>query len=553
LLVETGKDNFWSGWIMDGDKYKWQVTATDQCGHSAVSDLSYFEVQDATLNVAVTRPAEGDSWAGNSTKTIMWTTERLDSFSSGFGATGDEIITVDISYSTDGGATTWNPIATGQPEDGVFSWSVPGINSDNCLIKAVASDGYGKTGVGYSGIFSIVTADTVDPTVTVISPNGGEDFTGGSTEDITWTASDDVGVTSVDLYFSFDGGVSWPVIATGLTSSPYSWTVPGVNSDMCLVKAVAFDAAGNSAADMSNSVFTVTTAAPDVKAPVVTVNRPVGGETFAGGSQEFILWSATDDVSAQGNIGITIYYKVGTGTWIEITFDGVNDGEYKWDVPEENSTQCLIKVVATDEALNTGFDVSNEFAIVTEAVVVPVTSYNITLYDGWNLVSLPLIPTSTNITDVLAGISGAGNVTQVWAYDPTLMPGDPWLSYYPWIAWSLNELQEMNDGVGYWVVMDGAGILTVNGQVMPGPGELPPMYDVYEGWNLGGMKSITTRAHDDYLANVYGKYTVIWGYDTDADSYDLVFPSPPGSGVLTPGSGFWIWMTEDGIIVPTGY
>ena len=45
----------------------------------------------------------------------------------------------------------------------------------------------------------------------------------------------------------------------------------------------------------------------------------------------------------------------------------------------------------------------------------------------------------------------------------------------------------------------------------------------------------------------------IYGTYTDADNYDLVFPSPPGRGVLTPGSGYWVWMTEDGMIIPTGY
>jgi len=369
LLVETG-DNFWSGWIMDNDKYKWQVTATDSCGHSAVSDLSYFEVQDTYLNVSVDAPVAGDSFAGGSTTTIIWSTIRNDSFA-GFGATGDEEIEVALSYSLNSG-TSWTSIAIGQDATGSLAWIVPTENSANCLIKAVASDGYGNEGVGIGGPFSIVTADTVDPTITVDSPNGGESYAGGDSQTIGWTASDDVGVTSVNLYLSSNGGVDWAVVALDEPDdSTYTWKVPAINSVQCLVKAVAFDAAGNSAEDTSNEVFTITTAAPDVKAPVVTVNRPVGGETFAGGSQEFILWSATDDVTAQGDIGILLYYKVGTGSWIEITaFDGINDGEYKWDVPEINSDQCLVKVVATDKASNVGSDVSdNEFAIITGVVV----------------------------------------------------------------------------------------------------------------------------------------------------------------------------------------
>jgi len=345
LLADTGKDNFWSGWIMDGDKYKWQVTATDSCGNSATSEASYFEVQDTYLDVSVDAPMTGDSFPCDSTTTIIWSTERDDSFA-GFGASGDEEIEVALYYSTNSG-TDWTSIATGQAATGSIAWAVPAaVNSDQCLIKAVASDGYGNEGVGISGLFSIV----------------------------------------------------------------------------CIVE-------------------------PDL-----------------------------------------------------------------------------------------------------------VTSYNITLNEGWNLISLPLIPTSNNISAVLAGAFGTGNITQVWAYDPSLLPGDAWLSYYTFLPWSANELKEMNDGVGYWIVVQGGtATLTINGQCMPDPGEVPPMYDVYAGWNLIGMKSLATRAHDVYLANVSGMYTVIWAYDTVSGNYELVYaPGGAGSGVMNPGEGFWIYMQADGVIVPTG-
>jgi hypothetical protein len=345
LLVDTGKDSFWSGWIMDGDKYKWQVTATDSCGISATSEASYFEVQDTYLDVSVDAPMTGDSFACNSTTTIIWSTTRDDSFA-GFGASGDEEIEVALYYSTNSG-TDWTSIATGQAATGSIAWAVPAaVNSNQCLIKAVASDGYGNEGIGISGLFSIV----------------------------------------------------------------------------CIVE-------------------------PDL-----------------------------------------------------------------------------------------------------------VTSYNITLNEGWNLVSLPLIPTSNNISAVLAGAFGTGNITQVWAYDPGLLPADAWLSYYTFLPWSANELKEMNDGVGYWIVVQGGtATLTINGQCMPDPPEVPPMYNVYAGWNLIGMKSLAARSHADYLANVAGQYTIIWAYDTVGGSYELVYsPSGAGSGVMNPGDGFWIYMQTDGIIVPTG-
>ena len=220
------------------------------------------------------------------------------------------------------------------------------------------------------GAFSIVPpTDTTDPTVAVTSPNGGESYAGGDTQNITWTAADNVAVTSVDLYVSSNGGTDWAVVALGeANDGTYTWTVPAINSVQCLVKAVAFDAAGNSAEDVSNAVFTIAT---DSNAPVVTVNRPVGGETFAGNSQEFILWNATDDVSAQGDISIGLYYKIGTGSWIQIATGEDNDGAYKWMVPTVNSSQVLVKVEATDEAGNVGSaDSDNEFTIVTVVVAI---------------------------------------------------------------------------------------------------------------------------------------------------------------------------------------
>lgn len=383
-LVDTGKDNFWCGPIMDGN-YKWQVTASDSCNNSATSEIWYFGVQESAIAVTVTSPNGGEVLSANGTAAITWDAAYADRYEGGFGSSQDDLL-ADISYSSDSGAT-WETIATDEPNDGVYAWTVPMVGSNQCLVMVTVSDDLGNDGVDTSNsVFSIVLpSDTTDPMVTVVSPNGAENYAGGSSQAITWTATDDVGVTSVDLYLSSNGGVDWAVVALDETNDgTYTWTVPAINSVQCLVKAVAFDAAGNSASDMSNSVFIIATEDADVNAPVVTVNRPVGGETFTGGSQEFILWNATDDVSAQSDITIALSYKVGIGDWTSITFDGVNDGEFKWTVPDINSSQVLVKVEATDEAGNTGFaDSDNEFTVITVIVAIADTgaSFNGTVIE----------------------------------------------------------------------------------------------------------------------------------------------------------------------------
>jgi len=95
--------------------------------------------------------------------------------------------------------------------------------------------------------------------VVATSPNGGEVWTIGNTENVTWTASDNVGVTSVNLDYSTDDGATYPfAIASGIANTgSYAWVVPNTPTTDGRVRATAFDAATNNAADASDQKFTI--------------------------------------------------------------------------------------------------------------------------------------------------------------------------------------------------------------------------------------------------------------------------------------------------------
>ena len=110
--------------------------------------------------------------------------------------------------------------------------------------------GYGK--------LRMLRADTQAPSVTVSAPNGGESWNDGSIHQITWTATDNVGVTSIDIYYSINNGTSWLTVATGeANDGTYDWTVPNNPSTLALVKVSAHDAAANIGSDQSNADFTI--------------------------------------------------------------------------------------------------------------------------------------------------------------------------------------------------------------------------------------------------------------------------------------------------------
>jgi hypothetical protein len=108
----------------------------------------------------------------------------------------------------------------------------------------------------------MVTLDSSDkeaPTVAVTSPNGGEVWNVGSSHAVTWTALDNVGVTSVSIVLSLDGGLTYPdTLATGeANDGSYAWAVDADTASAARIKVIARDGTGNAGEDASDGTFEV--------------------------------------------------------------------------------------------------------------------------------------------------------------------------------------------------------------------------------------------------------------------------------------------------------
>jgi hypothetical protein len=114
--------------------------------------------------------------------------------------------------------------------------------------------------------------DTEQPTVTVVFPNGGEALDGDFETTIEWTASDNVGVTSVDILRSWDSGATFPdTLAVGeVNDGEFDWLVPLGYNETSRIRVVARDAAGLAQRDDSDGDFA---AGADVGVPDDVVRR----------------------------------------------------------------------------------------------------------------------------------------------------------------------------------------------------------------------------------------------------------------------------------------
>jgi hypothetical protein len=122
-----------------------------------------------------------------------------------------------------------------------------------------------------------LTPTSDPPVVEVVQPDGGETWDIDSAYDITWTATDDVGVTSIDILLSTDGGGSYGhTISTGeANDGTYSWLVDVDPATQARVKVIAYDADANTGEDDSDADFEINDPTAAVVADHQVPTRPV--------------------------------------------------------------------------------------------------------------------------------------------------------------------------------------------------------------------------------------------------------------------------------------
>jgi len=194
---------------------------------------------------------------------------------------------VRIELSLDGG-TTWKTVAPWTPDDGSYEWNVTGPVTSAGRVRVTSLAPYVPLRAMWTddGLWRIRKLY-----INLDSPNGGENWTIGTLQIITW-----------------------------------SWEPDGSNQDL---------------SDVSDANFTISP-------PAMTVGSPNGDENWKIGTWQTITWTS-DGIS--GMVGIRLS-RDGGRTWETIDASVANDGKYRWNVTGPATTGARIVVVSrTDRAV----------------------------------------------------------------------------------------------------------------------------------------------------------------------------------------------------------
>jgi hypothetical protein len=265
-----------------------------------------------------------------------------------------------------------------------FSWNSTTVANGAAQLKAVAYDAAGNSAP--SAIVTVnvanVTSDTTPPTVSIASPTGGNV---AGTVAISANASDNVGVARVD--FLVNG-----VVKGSDTSAPfqYSWNSTTVANGAAQLKAVAYDAAGNSAPSAIVTVNVANASVTDTTPPTASIASPPNGAHVAG--------NVAVSVSAGDNVGVARVDLLVNGV---VKFsDTTSPFQYVWNSLSVPNGSVQLKAIAYDAAGN-----SAPSAVATYTVANTVASnqgYAVEYYNA----SLDHYFISASDTDIAALDSG---------------------------------------------------------------------------------------------------------------------------------------------------
>jgi len=333
--------------------YTWLVpqTPSDRClvRISDPSDTSLSDQSDALFTIypapvlALLSPDGGEVWRAGSHQAIHWSSSGVD--------------TIAITYSTNNGSSWITLAARYLAAVDSFSWTIPNTPSQLCRVRIrdIRNNGVGDTS---AAPFTI----TALPSLTLLTPNGGDSLEVGSLYQITWkyqlltegkslrapkgeNLSDDKtfgGKSSPDhpaavllkIAYSTNNGTTWLPVADTVTASlgVYTWLVPQTPSDRCLVR--ISDPSDTSLSDLSDAPFTI------YNAPVLALLSPVGGELWSTGSVESVRWTSSNVDT------IAITYSTNNGSsWITLAarYPAAADS-FSWTIPNTPSQLCRVRI-----------------------------------------------------------------------------------------------------------------------------------------------------------------------------------------------------------------
>ncbi|MBN2012640.1 T9SS type A sorting domain-containing protein [candidate division KSB1 bacterium] len=490
-------------------------------GGISFDDLSIYAIGERYHEIGLLSPNGGNIWKVDNQYPIRWASTGVDG-------------NVSISFSGNNG-TNWSSLVSSTANDGRWDWT-PGRQhiSKTCLIKiADLTNTYSDTS---DAPFVIIE----DITLSLTSPNGGEEWEIDNEYPITWQSTGEL--DSVMISFSKNNGTSWTVIQPA-TPNDGSWTWTPTSdkiSTTCLIKVSDTNGYINDVSDASFTVF---------KAPTLP---------------ESWSFSTNSDVTCRVTLPLSIHPTIygqplqnadyvgvfspdgkccGYGQWLEqdLNFTVMGDmsttPELEGLRSDERMMFRIYRLAAATEwdlvftSFSQGssrFQPSSQNTL-SAFFVEDADQQMFSFQAGWNLISCNMTPIIPDLSTVLDDFDNFVLLRDQRGYEFNPSAG----------VFRLRSLNAMN---GYYVYLTDADSILIYGSYVNSAEPMP----LKAGWHTIGYLPSSEMSVDAAMASI--RSNLIMSKTGDGRVYC------PGYGIneigiMSPGSGYWVYLAEDDTLV----
>ncbi|MFC1631215.1 GPI anchored serine-threonine rich family protein, partial [Candidatus Omnitrophota bacterium] len=289
--------------------YDWTIpdSISDQC-RVRISDTQDSAVTDSSqntfkiiANVTVDIPNSFVEWKVAEEHDIEWTILGT-------------VTNVKIELSTDGGTEYTELPDSPVPNNGAYTWTIPDSISSQCKIRI--SDSTDSAAIDASDTNFKIRGD-----LTLVDPNGAEQWGVGSKHDINWTSVGNI----IDVKLKYYYQASWDndVVAGAVTNNgTYEWTIPDTITTQARVRVQD---------DNDPTVYDDSDADFKIQGRIVMTN-PTGGEIWLVSSGHTVTWDAYGSFDY-----VDVEYSIDSGQNYTLCAQGSgtpNDESFTWTVPD---------------------------------------------------------------------------------------------------------------------------------------------------------------------------------------------------------------------------
>lgn len=286
-----------------------------------------FEIRP-TAPLILTSPNGGEAWTAGTTQLITWESTLVGELRIALLKAGVEQFEIGRA-----------PISAGN-----FSWAICDFVGNGADYR-VRIEVVGTSPViadESDNNFAIVGSNPL-PTLTLLTPNGGESLVADQNYTVTWSSTNPNGYVSVELY---KGGVFQDYLGSApMSAGFFDWHICrqiGNGDDYRIRIKWQSPCTTADVSDSSNADFSISGSFPR---PGFTLTSPNGGETFVAGNTYPITWTSTNPI---GSIGIELLK--GDQYYASIATVPMADNSYNWTIcqPIDNASDYRIRLSYQD-------------------------------------------------------------------------------------------------------------------------------------------------------------------------------------------------------------